>query len=635
MNRFGRSRWMPMVGVVLAASAVMAHMSPVRYAASPAVPDVLSPVAPLAEAAMRGDVATVRALLKSGSDVNAALGDGMTALHWAAARGDSAMAALLLGTRAKVQVTTRIGALTPLHLAVQRGHTRVVRVLLRAGANARTRAEDSTTMLHHAALSGDTTIFGLLSRAGAAADVNVAEPMNGQTPLMVAAARGRVDAVRWLISQKADWRATGKTTDPMASSAQDRQARAKRNQTLAALREEQGATKIAGWQPNPIQVQTAVRAALEVERQAATTAALASAAAATAQEEARLAAQGGAGLDDDSPGYTELLGLQGGHTALLLATREGQVAVVQAMIAAGVDVNQASAGDHTSPALMAAINGHYDVLVTLLNAGANPNSASDAGATPLYAVLNKEWAPTSRTPQPTYNLQQRTSYLEAMQALLDKKADPNARLKRNLWYTTYNRDNLRVDFAGATPFFRAAYATDVPAMKLLLAAGADPTIGTIKPAARTRRAPAGGAGGAAPTLDPSGLPPVPDGGLGAMPIHAAAGVGYGQGFAANDHRHAPDGWLPSVKFLVEVLGADVNARDYGGYTPLHFAAGRGDNELIQYLVSKGADVRAVARNGQTTADMANGPVQRISPYLETVKLLESLGSKNNHKCVSC
>jgi hypothetical protein len=57
--------------------------------------------------------------------------------------------------------------------------------------------------------------------------------------------------------------------------------------------------------------------------------------------------------------------------------------------------------------------------------------------------------------------------------------------------------------------------------------------------------------------------------------------------------------------------------------------------MIKYLVSKGADVTAVARTGQTTADMANGPVQRISPYLDTVKLLESLGSKNNHRCVSC
>ena len=97
----------------------------------------------------------------------------------------------------------------------------------------------------------------------------------------------------------------------------------------------------------------------------------------------------------------------------------------------------------------------------------------------------------------------------------------------------------------------------------------------------------------------------------------------------------PDGWVPAVKFLVEELGADVNARDHNGYTPLHHAASRGDNALIQYLLSKGADPKAVARSGQTTVDMANGPVERVQPYPETVALLESLGAVNNHKCVSC
>ena len=96
-----------------------------------------------------------------------------------------------------------------------------------------------------------------------------------------------------------------------------------------------------------------------------------------------------------------------------------------------------------------------------------------------------------------------------------------------------------------------------------------------------------------------------------------------------------DGWMPATRFLVEQLAADVNARDYSGYTALHHAAARGDNEMIRYLISKGADVMVVSRSGQTTADMANGPVQRISPYLDTVKLLEGLGSKNNHKCISC
>jgi len=99
--------------------------------------------------------------------------------------------------------------------------------------------------------------------------------------------------------------------------------------------------------------------------------------------------------------------------------------------------------------------------------------------------------------------------------------------------------------------------------------------------------------------------------------------------------HVPGGWIPAMRFLVEELGADVNARDYNGYTPLHHAAARGDNEMIRYLVDLGADVTAVARSGQTTVDMANGPVQRIEPFPETIALLESLGAKNNHRCVSC
>ena len=167
-------------------------------------------------------------------------------------------------------------------------------------------------------------------------------------------------------------------------------------------------------------------------------------------------------------------------------------------------------------------------------------------------------------------------------------------------------------------------------MKMLLKYGADPNIRTAKVPERYEE---GGPDPSGP--DRSGLPPIPWYGSAVAPIHAASGVGYGLGFAGNTHRHVPDGWLPAVKFLVEELGADVNARDHNGYTPLHHAASRGDNELIQYLVSKGADVKAVARSGQTTVDMANGPVQRVQPYPETIALLERLGAKNNHRCVGC
>ena len=93
--------------------------------------------------------------------------------------------------------------------------------------------------------------------------------------------------------------------------------------------------------------------------------------------------------------------------------------------------------------------------------------------------------------------------------------------------------------------------------------------------------------------------------------------------------------LAAVKYLVEEAGADVNAVDADGNTAVHHAASRGDNEMILYLVSKGAEVTRVNRAGQTTVDLANGPVQRIEPFPETIELLEKLGAKNNHKCVSC
>jgi len=138
---------------------------------------------------------------------------------------------------------------------------------------------------------------------------------------------------------------------------------------------------------------------------------------------------------------------------------------------------------------------------------------------------------------------------------------------------------------------------------------------------------------ASPEID-SAAKAVPPG-IGVYPVHAAAGVGYGNGFAGNSHRHAPDGWMPAMRFLVEELKADVNQRDAQGMTPLHHAASRGDNDMILYLVSKGADPKAVSRRFQTTIDMANGPVQRLRPFAETIALLEKLGAKNSHRCVSC
>jgi ankyrin repeat protein len=318
-------------------------------------------------------------------------------------------------------------------------------------------------------------------------------------------------------------------------------------------------------------------------------------------------------------------------TPLLFAARQGHLEAVKTLIDAGADINQASTGDNTSPLLMAIINGHYDLAKYMVEHGADVKHASNNGVTSLYGVLNVQWAPKALYPQPRAYTQQKTTHVELMQLLIDKGADVNARLKMKVWYSGYNFDLAGVDEIGATPFWRAAYASDVEAMKLLVAHGADHGIPTSRPAGRPRT----GDGGRETVQDISGLPPVPVGGPAVTPLQAASGVGYAEGFAANSHRYAPGGMLPAVKYLIEELGADVNTRDHEGNTALHHAAARGDVEMILYLVSKGADVKAVNREGQTTADMANGPVQRTQPYPEALELLVKLGAKNNNKCVSC
>ena len=108
---------------------------------------------------------------------------------------------------------------------------------------------------------------------------------------------------------------------------------------------------------------------------------------------------------------------------------------------------------------MAAINGHFDLAAKLLERGANPREAADNGVTPLYAVLNVQWAPKALYPQPRAHLQQRLTHLEMMQLLLERGVDVNARLRRKVWYSGYNFDLSGVDEIGATPFWRAAYAS--------------------------------------------------------------------------------------------------------------------------------------------------------------------------------
>ena len=608
----------------LSAAAAALLIAGVAISAPPAA-------APVADAARIGDIDAVRALLAGGEDANAAHGDGMSALHWAAERGDPALVETLIQGGAKVDAVTRIGGYTPLHVASAAGQAEVVKLLLTRGSDATSALSTSgATPLHLAATAGSVETIAALVDHGAELDAR--EKTWGQTPLIFAAARNRVEAIRALLSHGADPNAASNVVDLVADYELAEAAKKRQRAVLEAFTGGKG-------EPTSPQVQTAVLAARDLY----------------------LSGEAPEDKGDENDPFARFrrpqLKSKGGLTPLLHAARQGFHEATTALLDGDADVNQVSPGDGASPLLIATVNGQFDLAKMLLERGADPNvAATENGVTPLWAAINAEWQPRTRYPQPQEHDRQETTYLDLMQALLDAGADANARITKHPWYMVYsgcgNSNCGLVNTEGASAFWRAAYATDVPAMRLLAEHGADPNIPTKAPERRRRR---GGTVAdneksslsvlpAAPGLwvptdlttmgpDPSGLPAYKAGGPGVYPIHAASGVGYGEGFAGNAHRHS-DSWLEAVQYLIE-LGADVNERDQNGYNAIHHAAARGDNEMILFLVERGGDVTAVSRRGQTTADMANGPVQRVSPIPETVALLESLGSKNNHNCVSC
>jgi ankyrin repeat protein len=600
----------------------------------------------VANAAMKGDKEAVRSLLKQAADVNAAQGDGMTALHWAALNGDSELAQLLLYAGANIRATTRIGGYTPLFMAAKNGNANVVDLLLKANADPKVKGIDGLTPLMVASMAGDRETVRLLLDHGA--EVNAKEAENGQTALMFAASFNRADVIDELAKHGADLNLKTPTRTPApptrgfqvaaqppaaapaagqpGTSAANAAQQAQAAQGNGGGRQQRGAAAPAA-NAAPAPQQAAGAAAPRGPRQGGAPNTAAAGAPQQAQQPAVTAGNEPPSRGGGSP--------KGALTPLMYASRDGSLDAVKALVKAGAKLNETSA-DNSTALLLAAINGKFDVAKYLVEQGADLNVASTDGAEPLYAVVHTQWSRESFHPQPTIK-QEKTSYLDLMQSMLDHGADPNARLSKVLWYSSYGYAYEAASEIGTTPFWRCAAVADVDGMKLLLSRGADPNI---------------------PNKD----------GVNAFLIASGAGT------HGNDEVNAPAGRMTAVRYLVEDLHFDVNASDSGGsfrgeiagrqaqppapaagaaqagqpqqanpfagmaaggFTAIHNAASRGDNEMILYLVAKGAKVDVATSTGITPVDMANGPRQRVQPFPETIALLEMLGAKNSHKCVSC
>ena len=191
-------------------------------------------VSPVADAAMRGDKTAIATLIKQGLDVGAAQGDGMTALHWAAERGDAEMTEVLIYAGANISAVTRIGLYTPLHLAAKAASAAVAKVLIKGGADVNAKADPSgATPMHLAALSGSADMIHVLAEAKA--DVNARENEWEQTPLIFAASANRASAITALIKLGADANGASKTIDVAKQGQLDRAAVERQRKLIEGL----------------------------------------------------------------------------------------------------------------------------------------------------------------------------------------------------------------------------------------------------------------------------------------------------------------------------------------------------------------------------------------------------------------
>jgi ankyrin len=542
----------------------------------------------VADAAMRGDIAALKALLaRRGVDVNAPQTDGATALHWAVYRDDPAMLDQLLRAGAKPDLANRVG-MTPLAMAALYGSTPLVDRLLKAGADAKATGPNGESMIMYAARNGRPETLRLLIEAGA--DVNARERSRGTTALMWAVAQKNAKAVEVLLAAGADHSAksggAGLPRNYLAQRVNVRaveEAQRRHQRAIAAGRtyEQQlewefennvdlggsrnafvpdrargggartggpGAAPPAATAPSPAGPAAPAPAATPAPagRGRAGGAAPAAASAAPADD------------DDTEVVVAGLVGSGGGGlTPLVFAAREGDLESARLLVKAGANINQQTEYGWT-PLLTAVNNRNYQLAQFLVEQGADVNLPNKGGWTPLYLASDNRNIEGGDYPVPKADL----DHLQLIELLLQKGANPNLKVKDNtLTRTIFTMQWFFED--GATPFVRAAQSSDTALMSLLLKHGADPKVVT-----------AGGDNA----------------------LTAAGGIGWVDGVTYE--RSAKEN-VEAVRMLLD-LGLDPNHANNEGRTALMGAALKGRVEVIELLVQRGARLDARDRGSRDT-----------------------------------
>ncbi|HET7609939.1 MAG TPA: ankyrin repeat domain-containing protein, partial [Gammaproteobacteria bacterium] len=296
----------------------------------------------------------------------------------------------------------------------------------------------------------------------------------------------------------------------------------------------------------------------------------------------------------------------GGFTALMWAARDGREAMVRRLVEAGADVNLTN-GDGATAMMLAIVNDRFDMAATLLTLGADANDGS------LWYAVEMRDAPTDWRARDGSRLRpdhpNRLTALDLLERLLAAGADPNKPFTGQMHNASMCCDTK----ASGTPFFRAAVAADVDAMRLMIAHGAD---------LEWKPAPVEGA------------PPMPFGDTtGLTPLMVAINGGKGLLMAGGpgDIRESKVGiWREpgdrdpanAVKLLLEA-GANPNAVSLKGDTALHIAAHDGKLGPLRELVAGGADVDARNKDGKTALQLVETMKPRVlDPIAEMVGIFD-------------